>query len=249
MRLRSFSFSLPALALALALASAAQAAEPPRLPPMPSPPYLPANESLKLFELPPGYHLELVLSEPLIAEPVVTAFDGNGRMFVAEMRSYMKDIDATDEKAPVSRVSMHWSSQGNGVFDRHSVFIDRLMLPRILLPLRDSLLVQETDTNDIYEYRDTDGDGIADDKKLFYGGGPRQGNLEHQPSGLIWSTDNWLYTTYNAYRIRWTPTGIIKEPTAPNGGQWGLTQDDSGKPWIVNAGGELGPINFQQPIV
>ena len=245
MRLRSFSF----LALALALAGAAQAAEPPRLPPMPSPPYLPANESLKLFELPPGYHLELVLSEPLIAEPVVTAFDGNGRMFVAEMRSYMKDIDATDEKAPVSRVSMHWSSQGNGIFDRHSVFIDRLMLPRILLPLRDSLLVQETDTNDIYEYRDTDGDGIADDKKLFYAGGPRQGNLEHQPSGLIWSTDNWLYTTYNAYRIRWTPTGIIKEPTAPNGGQWGLTQDDSGKPWIVNAGGELGPINFQQPIV
>ena len=55
MRLRSFSF----LALALALAGAAQAAEPPRLPPMPSPPYLPANESLKLFELPPGYHLGL----------------------------------------------------------------------------------------------------------------------------------------------------------------------------------------------
>ncbi|MEI6051277.1 MAG: c-type cytochrome, partial [Opitutaceae bacterium] len=38
------------------------------------------------------------------------------------------------------------------------------------------------------------------------------------------------------------------EPTAPDGGQWGLTQDNFGKPWFVNAGGETGPTNFQYPI-
>jgi mono/diheme cytochrome c family protein/type 1 glutamine amidotransferase/glucose/arabinose dehydrogenase len=217
--------------------------------PQPRPPYLSPLESQKLFHLPAGYRLELVLSEPQIEAPVVTAFDGNGRMFVAEMRSYMRDIDGTDEKTPTSRVSLHWSSKNDGVFDRHSVFIDGLVLPRLLLPLRDSLLVQETDTGDIYEYRDTDGDGIADSKTLFFAGDLRKANLEHQTSGLIWSADNWLYSTYNSYRIRWTPGGIVKEPTAPNGGQWGLTQDDAGKPWIVNAGGELGPISFQQPIV
>ena len=218
------------------------------LPPQPRPPVLSPAESLKAFELPPGYRLELVLSEPQIREPVVTVFDGNGRMFVAEMRSYMQDADATDEKARTSRVSLHWSSKNDGVFDRHSVFIDGLLLPRMLLPLRDSLLVQETDTGDIFEYRDTDGDGVADSKKLFFSGEPRKANLEHQPSGLIWCADNWLYTTYNSWRIRWTPQGVVKEPTTPNGGQWGLTQDNFGKPWIVNAGGELGPINFQQPI-
>ncbi len=60
--------------------------------------------------------------------------------------------------------------------------------------------------------------------------------------------DNWIYTTYNAFRIRWTPTGILSEPTGPNGGQWGLTMDDDGKMWFVDAGGERGPMNFQLPI-
>ena len=41
--------------------------------------------------------MELVMSEPEIKEPVECVFDGNGRMYVAEMRSYMQDIDGTDE--------------------------------------------------------------------------------------------------------------------------------------------------------
>ena len=59
--------------------------------------------------------------------------------------------------------------------------------------------------------------------------------------------DNWIYTTYNAFRIRWTPNGFLREPTGPNGGQWGLASDDDGKPWFVDAGGERGPMNFQYP--
>src|SRR5690606_34988350 len=125
-----------------------------------------------------------------------------------------------------------------------------LLLPRMILPLDDRVLIQETNTLDIYSYRDKDGDGVSDEKVLFYEGGVRGGNMEHQPSGLIWSMDNWIYTTYNAFRLRYNPDGpAIKEATAPNGGQWGLCQDDYGKPWFVNAGGELGPLNFQQPIV
>ena len=241
--------ALVRVALALVLAPAAPwlcAAEPEPMPP----PYLSPEESVKLVQLPPGYHLELVLSEPAIREPVVSVFDGNGRLYVAEMRTYMQDADATNEKAKTSRVSLHWSSKGDGNVDRHSVFADGLLLPRMILPLKDSVLIQETDTGDVYEYRDTDHDGVADDKKLFFSFDPRSGqNLEHQPSGLIWAADNWIYTTYNAVRIRWTPGGVVKEPTAPNGGQWGLAQDNHGKTFVVNAGNENGPANFQQPIV
>lgn len=216
----------------------------------PRPPMLPFEESVKTFELPEGYSLELVVGDPIIKEPVVCAFDGNGRMFVAEMRTYMQDADATGEMDPKSRVSLHEDTDGDGQMDKHSVFIDDLLLPRQILPLDDRLLVQETNTLDIYSYRDTDGDGVADDKKLFYAGGPRGGNMEHQPSGLIWSMDNWLYTTYSSYRLRYNSNGpTLKEDTAPNGGQWGLCQDNHGKPWYVNAGGERGPLNFQQPIV
>lgn len=213
-------------------------------------PYLSVEESLKTFQLPEGYRLEPVVTEPHITEPVVSAFDGNGRLYVVEMRTYMQDADATGEQEPKSRVSLHEDTDGDGKMDKHSVFADNLLLPRMVLPLDDRVLIGETNTLDIYSYRDTDGDGVADEKKLWYEGGPRGGNMEHQPSGLIWSMDNWIYTTYNAYRLRHNPDGLArKEATAANGGQWGLCQDDHGKPWFVNAGGERGPLNFQQPIV
>ena len=208
-------------------------------------------ETLKTFQLPKGYRMEVVLAEPDVREPVAAVFDGNGRMFVAEMRSYMQDVDGSDEHAANSRVSLHWSSKGDGNFDKHTVFIDNLVLPRMILPLGPGqLLVNETDTQDIYLYEDTKGTGVADKKTLWFEGGPRGGNLEHQQSGLIWGMDNWLYMTYNTWRLRWQPGGApLKEPIAANGGQWGLAQDDYGKPWIVNAGGEKGPMNFQTHIL
>ncbi|MDF1861446.1 MAG: discoidin domain-containing protein [Verrucomicrobiales bacterium] len=243
------SILLPILAVGL-LANSSFADQVQQYEPTGTLPYLSVEESLKTFHLPKGYRLEPVVTEPEITEPVVCAFDGNGRMYVVEMSTYMQDADATGEQEPKSRVSLHEDTNGDGRMDKHTVYADNLLLPRMVLPLDDRVLIGETNTLDIYSYRDTDGDGVSDEKTLWYEGGPRGGNMEHQPSGLIWSMDNWIYTTYNAYRLRHNPDGLAhKEPTAPNGGQWGLCQDNYGKPWFVNAGGERGPLNFQQPIV
>ncbi len=223
----------------------------PELPPMPPVLARSPAESLKTIQLPPGYRLELVLSEPDIKEPAMISFDGDGRMFVVELRTYMQDVDGTGEHEPTSRVSMHWSSKGDGKFDQHAVFADKLLLPRMIMPLdKGRVIIGETDTNDLYLHTDSDGDGVAEKKERWFEGGPRGGNLEHQPNGLVWGMDNWMYSTYNAYRLRWTPQGPVpKETTAPNGGQWGVGQDDFGKIWFVNAGGERGPVNFQTGIV
>ena len=199
--------------------------------------------------MPKGYRLELVVSDPIIREPVITVFDGNGRMFVAEMRTYMQDIDGSNEHTNAGCVSLHWSSRRNGVFDKHTIFADNLLLPRMILPVADGLLINETDSNDIWLYSDTNNDGVADKKRKVYEGGKRGGNLEHQQSGLIWNLDNWLYMTVNDVRLRLDGTNILKEPTPASGGQWGLTHDDYGKPWFINAGGEIGPLHFQQPII
>ena len=91
------------------------AEKPDEFPPQPAVPYLTAEEELKTFQLPEGYRLELVLGDPVIKEPTIAVFDGNGRMFVGEMRSYMQDIDGKNEHTPVSRVSLHLSSKGDGV--------------------------------------------------------------------------------------------------------------------------------------
>ena len=240
--------ALPMILLA-ALAGRVRAGEPTNMPPPAQVPYLTAEQEAETFKLPPGYYMELVVGDPIIREPVVAAFDGNGRMFVAEMRSYMQDIDGKDEHTPTGRISVHWSSKHDGIYDQHTVFMDHLVLPRMILPVADGVLVNETDTDDIWLYRDTKGDGVADEKQLIFKGGKRGGNLEHQASGLIWDRDNWIYQAANSFRLRLQGPEVLKEPTPANGGQWGLSQDDFGKLWFVNASGELGPVNFQEPII
>jgi mono/diheme cytochrome c family protein/glucose/arabinose dehydrogenase len=210
--------------------------------------YLSKTDSLKSFELPEGYKLELVLSEPQIKEPVAVAWDGNGVMYVAQMRTYMQDADATGEQTPRSRISRHEDTDGDGAYDKHSIYIDDILLPRMILPLDDRLMVGITNTLDLWNYRDTDGDGVADEKVKIYEGGPRGGNMEHQPSGLIWGLDNWIYLTYQAIRYRFTDGKLITEKLSRGEGQWGLTQDDDGRNYYSRAGGEVVSVGFQQPV-
>jgi mono/diheme cytochrome c family protein len=209
------------------------------------------EEQAKTFVLPPGYRMELVVAEPNVISPAVIEFDGNGRMYVAEFITYMRDADGNNQHTPESRITRFESTKGDGVYDKRTVFVDKLVLPRTIVPLdANSILTNETASDDVIKYTDTNNDGVADKREHFYSGVGlgRDGNLEHEQAGFVWALDNWIYTTYNAFRFRWTPSGILKEPTGPNGGQWGVTMDDDGKMWFMDAGGERGPMNFQVPI-
>ena len=209
------------------------------------------QEEAKAFILPPGYRMELVLAEPDVVSPAQIRFDGNGRMYVTEFVTYMRDADGNNQHTPESRITRFESTKGDGVYDKRTVFVDKLVLPRTVVPLDgNSILTNETASDDVIKYTDTNNDGVADKREHFYSGIGigRDGNLEHEQAGFNWGLDNWIYTTYNAFRIRWTPNGILKEPTGPNGGQWGVTMDDDGKMWFMDAGGERGPMNFQVPI-
>jgi mono/diheme cytochrome c family protein len=219
----------------------------------PKPPYVARTpeEQAKGFILPAGYRLELVAADPQVISPAVIEFDGNGRMYVSELISYMMDAEASREHDPISRISRWESTKGDGVYDKRTVFVDKVVAPRMILPLQDGvILTSETDSDELVKWSDTNKDGVADKREVVFTGIGQSGdsNIEHQKAGLLWNMDNWIYTTYNAFRIRWTPSGFLREPTGPNGGQWGLASDDDGKPWFVDAGGERGPMNFQFPI-
>jgi glucose/arabinose dehydrogenase/mono/diheme cytochrome c family protein len=205
-------------------------------------------EELKTFLLPPGYRLEPVLTEPDVQEPMQIAFDGNGRMFVLENRGYMQDADATGELDPVGRISVHEDADNDGVYEKHTVFLDKLVFPRFVLPFGpNSILTMESNTDDVFRFTDTNGDGVADKKELFTTNFGRSGNVEHQQSSLFLSMDNWMYTTYNTFRVRWTPKGVLREPTGTNNGQWGITQDNDGKVYFQTGEGGV-PTYFQFPI-
>ena len=216
----------------------------------PKPPVLPvpAIEQAKRFWLPPGYRLEPVLSDPVIEDPAQIAFDGNGRMFVVELRGYFQTPEGIDLIPPLGRISMHEDRDNDGVYERHTVFVDKLVFPRFVTPFdANSILTMETNADEVWKYSDTNADGVADKKELFATNFGRAGNMESQQAGLFWAMDNWLYSTVNAFRLRWTPSGLLKEPTGPNSSQWGVTQDNDGK--VFFQGGASGmPGYFQFPV-
>jgi len=205
-------------------------------------------EQQKKFWLPPGFKIEPVLTDPDIEEPGQIAFDGNGRMFVVELRGYMQDADATGELDPVGRISVHEDKNNDGVYETHRVFVDHLVFPRFVMPFgANAILAKESNADEVWKFTDTNNDGVADKKELFATGMGRLLNVEHQESGLSWALDNWIYSTINPVRLRWTPGGVLREPTGSNGGQWGATQDNYGKVWF-QAGASGMPGYFQLPI-
>src|SRR3954465_8944360 len=102
----------------------------------PKPPVEPLTpeEEAKRISLPPGYRLHAVLSDPIIEDPAQVAFDGNGRMFVVELRGYFQSPDGIDLIPPIGRISMHEDRDHDGVYEHHSVFVDRLIFPRFVVP-------------------------------------------------------------------------------------------------------------------
>ncbi|ODS56060.1 MAG: hypothetical protein ABS36_06420 [Acidobacteria bacterium SCN 69-37] len=216
----------------------------------PKPPVQPLSvaEEQARFLLPPGFKLEPVLTEPQIEEPAQIAFDGNGRMFVLELRGYMQDADGGGTLDPNGRISVHEDRDGDGVYETHSVFVDNLVFPRFVMPFGpNAILAKESNADELWKFTDTNGDGVADRKELFATGMGRLMNVEHQESGLMWAMDNWIYSTINLVRLRWTPNGVLREPTGSNGGQWGVTQDNYGKTWF-QAGASGMPGYFQTPV-
>ena len=77
---------------------------------------MPPEESLKTMVVQDGYIMEIVAAEPLIEEPVTFAFDGNNRIYVAEMLTYMQDADSTGTFKSVSRIKRLVDEDGDGVF-------------------------------------------------------------------------------------------------------------------------------------
>jgi glucose/arabinose dehydrogenase len=222
--------------------------EKPILDPDPAAPSLSPEESMETMYLPKGFKLELVASEPMVEEPIDIAWDGDGKMYVAELLTYMQDIDATNENEPWSRVSVLEDTDGDGKMDKGTIFVDSLLLPRIILPLDDRVIIAETYEKNFWSYRDTDGDGVADEKILIYKDTTRyKGNLEHQAANLTWNIDNWLYMSRDAFRYRWNKGKLEKDTMidAPMG-QYGLTQDEIGRMYYSRAGGEVIALGFQQ---
>jgi mono/diheme cytochrome c family protein len=228
---------------------AAQAADAPKQgwnPDTTFPPLSPAD-AIKAIVVPKGYHLECVASEPMVEEPVSFAFDPNGALYVCEWRSYMQDEFATDQMKPVSRVVKLVDTDGDGIMDKRTVFIDNALLPRTVLPMGDRVIVSFTGDSSYWAYFDDNKDSVSDRKELIFKTGTDKGNIEHQRTGILWNLDNIIATNDARFRLR--DDGQLEVIGYPDGrfSQWGLARDDDGILYGTRAGGANPAQGFQLP--
>ncbi|MEX1095958.1 MAG: PVC-type heme-binding CxxCH protein [Planctomycetales bacterium] len=154
------------------------------------------EKALGTFHVEHGFRLELVASEPLVVDPVDACFDENGRLYVAEMRSYPfsheKGMFQTDRvgKKDADAVRLLEDADGDGRFEKSALFADKLSWPTGVACYKGGLFVLAPPH--LYYLKDTDGDGKADLREIVYSGFGRE-NVQALANNLKWGLDNRIY--------------------------------------------------------
>jgi len=196
---------------------------------LPPPQPLSADEALNAFKVQNGFHVELVAAEPMVETPVALSWDEQGRLFVCEMRPYMHDIEGTGEELPNGRIVMLEDTDGDGKMDKRTVFADGLIMPRAVMCVNGGALVAEPPV--LWFMKDTNGDGVADVKEpVDRAYGTRGGQPEHMANAPTRFLDNWIYSANHGIRYKLKDGKWIADSSGRRG-QWGMTQDDHGRPF------------------
>ena len=145
------------------------------------------EEALQSFHIISGFKAEVFAAEPQIMDPVELIFDEYGKIYVVEMPDYPFK-PAVDQGR--SRVRVLEDKDGDGRIDASTIFVDGLMEATSVLPWKGGLLV--CSAPNIYYFKDTDGDNVADDKEVLFTGFFGQ-NSEAQITNLRYGLDNWIY--------------------------------------------------------
>ena len=155
------------------------------------PPLGPA-EALTTFQLPAGFRIELVAAEPQVVDPISIAFDQRGRLYVVEMRDYPLSPES------LGRIKLLEDADGDGRFEKATIFADQLHFPHGVLPWKGGVLV--TCAPDILYLEDTDGDHRADVREVVLTGFA-QVNPQLRVNSPHYEIDNWIYAAYPKFGV------------------------------------------------
>ncbi len=154
------------------------------VPPLPKSP----EDSLNSIRTIPGLKVELVAAEPLVMDPVAFDWGTDGRLWVVEMADYPLGLD--DRGKPGGRVKYLEDTNGDGNYDKATLFVDELGFPSDVMTWKNGVLV--TAAPNIWYFEDSNNDGKADIKRILFDGFT-EGNQQHRVNGLRWGLDNWIY--------------------------------------------------------
>jgi len=149
----------------------------------------------RVFTLPDGFEVERVAGPPLVDRPIVADFDERGRLYVADSSGSNDPVGKQLAEKP-HRVVCLIDDDGDGRYDRRTIFADKLMFPEGAMWLDGSLYVAAPPS--IWKLTDTDGDGVADRREEWFKGKTLTGcaNDLHGPYA---GPDGWIYWCKGAF--------------------------------------------------
>jgi putative membrane-bound dehydrogenase-like protein len=212
---------------------------------IPAAPVLSVKQALQSFQIQPGFVIEPVVAEPNIFNPVALAFDAKGRMWVAEMTTYMPDVHGTGEMQPEGNIAVLADTDGDGELDERTVFISGILLPRTVAMVEGGIFYADQTALYFAEVKAQDGrltPGIHEVADADYAQG---GSVEHKPNTMLYGLDNWYYNAKSDKKYRVLPHAaavpkgaeeiyrnrywkLVRDSTDYRG-QWGLSTDDYGR--------------------
>ena len=196
-------------------------------------------EKLAEIHVPDGYTVEIAAGPDLVDYPMFATVDETGRMFVFESTGhvYKKTKDALDN--PQFRIRLLEDKNGDGVYDKSTIFADKVGFPQGGVFYKGSLYA--TSAPDLIKFTDTDNDGVADKREVLLTGWVLNVNA-NSVIGPFAGPDGWLYLTSAGTGFDIT-TKEGKRVKGKTGRIWRFRPDGSGLEWI-SAGGMNNPVEL-----
>ncbi|WP_162006614.1 PVC-type heme-binding CxxCH protein [Roseimaritima sediminicola] len=154
------------------------------------------EEALATIVLEDGFRAELVAAEPMVTDPIAMQYDENGAAYVVEMNDYPYSDKSHDQawqeqtSEPIGRVRLLQDTDGDGTFDKSTIFADRLSWPTGVAVWKGGVYVMATP--DVFYLKDTDGDGRADIRRKVFTGF-RKYNVQAVMNNPKWGLDHRIY--------------------------------------------------------
>lgn len=147
------------------------------------------------FTIPEGYTVTRVAEPPLVQRPIHMEFDHDGVLYVTDS-SGNTDKAPVQLKDPQHRILRLVDHDGDGVFDKSSVFAERLPFPEGLLVHEGAIYVSAPPH--IWKFCDTDGDQVADERTVWFDGGTIE-NCGNDLHGPYKGVDGYFYWCKGAF--------------------------------------------------
>ncbi|HKQ37589.1 MAG TPA: PVC-type heme-binding CxxCH protein [Verrucomicrobiae bacterium] len=147
------------------------------------------------FTVPDGFVIERVAGPPLVDRPIVADFDEKGRLYVADSSGSNDKTEKQVVDKPHRIVRLE-DTNGDGRFDKMTVFADKMMFPEGAMWLNGSLYVAAPPS--IWKLTDTNNDGVADQREEWFKGKTLTG-CANDLHGPYRGPDGWIYWCKGAF--------------------------------------------------